>query len=176
MEFAETKIKGVFVVRQKKIEDARGFFARAWCRDEFTAAGLNPTILQLNTAFSTRAGTVRGMHFQAAPHAEAKFIRCTRGAIFDVAVDLRADSPTRGQWVGEELSAENGVMLYIPEGCAHGYQTLRDETEMYYTTSAPYAPKAAGGYRYNEAAFGISWPLPVSIISDADKNWPDYAP
>lgn len=176
MEFVETKLKGVFLVRQKKIADARGFFARAWCRDEFAAAGLSPTIIQINTAFSTRAGTVRGMHFQADPHAEAKFIRCTRGAIFDVAVDLRAGSPTRGQWVGAELSADNGEMLYIPEGFAHGYQTLSDDTEMYYTTSAVYAPKSAGGYRYNDAAFGITWPLPVSVISDADAKWPDYAP
>ena len=176
MDFTETKLKGAFVVRQKRIEDARGFFARAWCADEFAAHGLNPSIIQLNTAFNRRAGAVRGLHFQSEPHAEAKFVRCTRGAIFDVAVDLRPDSPTRGQWVGEELTADNGAMLYIPEGFAHGYQTLSDETEMYYTTTAVFAPAAAGGYRHNDPAFAIAWPLPVSIISDADAKWPDYQP
>jgi dTDP-4-dehydrorhamnose 3,5-epimerase len=137
---------------------------------------LNPTVVQINTAFNLRAGTVRGLHFQAAPYAEAKFIRCTRGAIFDVIVDLRPDSPTRGQWLGEELTADNGAMLYVPEGFAHGYQTLRDDTEMYYTTSALFAPKSAGGVRHDDPAFAIAWPLPVSVISEADRNWPAFAP
>jgi dTDP-4-dehydrorhamnose 3,5-epimerase len=116
------------------------------------------------------------MHYQEAPHAEAKFVRCTRGAIFDVLIDLRPDSPTRGQWVGAELTADSGLMLYAPEGFAHGYQTLNDDTEMYYMTTAPYAGSAARGVRYNDPAFAIPWPLPVSVISDADQKWPDYRP
>jgi len=175
MEFAETEIKGCFVVRPKRIADARGHFARAFCRDEFAQHGLNPDMLQLNTGFSHKAGTVRGLHYQAAPHAEAKFARCTRGAIFDVVVDLRDGSPTRGRWFGIELTADDGTMVYVPEGCAHGYQALVDGAEMYYNTSARYAPTAAGGVRFDDPAFGIAWPAPVTIVSDQDRNWPDFA-
>jgi len=175
MEFAETEIKGCFVVRPKRIADARGHFARAFCRDEFAQHGLNPDMLQLNTGFSHKAGTVRGLHYQAAPHAEAKFARCTRGAIFDVVVDLRDGSPTRGRWFGIELTADDGTMVYVPEGCAHGYQALVDGAEMYYLTSARYAPTAAGGVRFDDPAFGIAWPVPVTIVSDQDRNWPDFA-
>lgn len=174
MEFEATKLAGAFLVRQKKIVDARGFFARAWCTEEFRQHGLDPRIVQINTGMSHTAGTLRGMHFQEAPHAEAKFIRCTRGAIFDVLVDLRPGSPTRGQWVGYELTAENGHMLYAPEGFAHGYQTLVADTEMYYTTTAMYAGGAARGVRFDDPAFGIVWPLPVAVISDADRAWPDF--
>jgi dTDP-4-dehydrorhamnose 3,5-epimerase len=176
MEFTESPLKGAYVVTPRRIEDARGYFARAWCCDEFAAHGLNAAMLQLNVGFSHAKGTVRGMHFQTAPHAEAKFVRCTRGSIYDVIVDLRADSPTRGQWFGVELTADAGTMLYAPEGFAHGYQTLADETEMYYFTTARYAPAAARGVRYDDPALGIAWPLPVTVISDQDRNWPDLQP
>ena len=174
MEFTETTLKGAYVVRLRKIEDDRGYFARAWCCDEFLQQGLNPAIVQLNVGFSHRRGTVRGMHYQLAPHAEAKFIRCTRGAIYDVIIDLRERSPTFGRWYGLELAPDNGLMLYAPEGFAHGYQTLQDDTEMYYLTSAHYAPAAARGVRYDDPTFGVTWPLPVSLISMADRQWPDF--
>ena len=172
MEFIETALKGAFVIRQKKIEDHRGYFARAWCREEFIQHGLNPNMVQLNTAFNFQRGTVRGMHYQEKPHEEAKLIRCTRGAIYDVIIDLRPDSPTCGQWHGEELTSSNSTMLYAPEGFAHGYQTLLDDTEMCYMTSALYAPEAARGVRYDAVAFGIRWPLPVTAISEQDRKWP----
>jgi dTDP-4-dehydrorhamnose 3,5-epimerase len=175
MEFIETPLAGCLVVRQKKISDARGFFARAWCVDEFTQHGLNASMVQLNTGYSHRAGTVRGLHFQAVPHAEAKLVRCTRGAIYDVAVDLRPASPTRGQWFGVELNADDGAMLYVPEGLAHGYQTMVDGTEMYYMTTARYAPASASGVRYDDATLAIRWPLPASVVSDQDRNWPGFA-
>jgi len=174
MEFTETKLKGAFLVRLKKIVDERGFFARGWCREEFAQHGLNPGMIQLNVGFSHKKGTLRGMHYQEAPHAEAKFIRCTRGAIYDVLVDLRADSPTRLQWVGVELTQDNATMLYAPEGTAHGYQTLTDDAEFCYMTSAAYVAGAAKGVRYNDPAFNIQWPLPVSVISEPDQKWPDY--
>jgi dTDP-4-dehydrorhamnose 3,5-epimerase len=174
MEFTNTPLSGVYVVRMKKIEDRRGFFARGWCRDELARHGLNPNMVQLNVGFSHTKGTLRGMHYQEAPHAEAKFVRCTHGAIFDVAVDLRPDSATRGQWFGVELTADNVTMLYVPEGFAHGYQTLADDAEMYYLTSAVYSATASKGVRYDDPAFGIAWPLPVSVISEPDRQWPDF--
>lgn len=174
MEFIETKLKGAFIVRLKKIEDHRGYFARGWCQGEFAKHGLNPDMLQLNTACSLKKGTLRGMHYQEAPHAEAKFIRCTRGVIYDVIIDLRPESPTCGQWFGAELSPDNGTMLYAPTGFAHGYQTLTDNADMYYMTTARYAAGAAKGVRYNDPAFGIQWPLEVSVISEPDQHWPNY--
>ena len=174
MEFTETPLRGAYVIRPQRIEDHRGFFARAFCQHELTAHGLMPHMRQLNVGFSHTAGTVRGLHYQEAPHAEAKLMRCTRGAIFDVIVDLRPESPTRGRWFGTELTEDNGLLLYAPEGFAHGYQALRANTEMYYMTSAFYAPQAAGGVRYNDPAFAISWPLPITVISDADRSWPDF--
>ena len=174
MEFTETKLKGAFLVRLKKIEDNRGFFARGWCQEEFKAYGLNPNMLQLNVGFSPKKGTLRGMHYQEAPHAEAKFVRCTRGAIYDVIIDLRRDSPTHGQWFGAELTADSGTMLYAPEGFAHGYQTLTDDADMYYMTTAMFARDSAKGVCYNDPAFGIQWPLPISVISDPDQKWPEY--
>jgi dTDP-4-dehydrorhamnose 3,5-epimerase len=176
MEFIETNLRGAFGVRVKRIEDDRGYFGRAWCSEEFRQHGLIPEMVQLNVGFSRRRGTVRGMHYQLAPQAEAKFIRCTRGAIFDVIIDLRAGSPTEEHWYGAELNPENGLMLYAPEGFAHGYQTLRDDTEMSYLTSKPYAPSAARGVRYDDPVFGITWPLPVSVVSEADKKWPLNVP
>ena len=174
MKFTETELKGAYVVGVKKIEDDRGFFARGWCRQEFAAAGLNPNLVQINVAMSLKKGTLRGMHLQEAPYDEAKLIRCTRGAICDVIIDLRPGSPTHARWVATNLSADNYQMLYAPEGFAHGYQTLTDNAEMSYMTSAFYAPSAARGVRYDDPAFGIRWPLPVSVISDADRQWADY--
>ncbi len=176
MDFVETKLAGCFLVQVKKIVDHRGYFARGFCRDEFANNHLNPNVTQLNIGFSTQRGTLRGMHYQEVPHAEAKLVRCTRGSIFDVVIDLRSESPTVGQWFGVELTAESGLMLYAPERFAHGYQTLADETEVYYLTSFPYAPAAARGVRYDDPAFAIKWPLPATVISDADRNWPDFRP
>ena len=174
MEFLPIDLSGACVVRLKKIADERGYFGRGWCSQEFLQHGLNPHMVQLNVGFSHRRGTVRGLHFQNAPHAEAKFIRCTRGAIYDVIIDLRPESATLGRWHGVELTPDNGLMLYAPEGFAHGYQTLQDDTEMYYLTSIPYAPASACGVRYDDPAFGIRWPLPVSVVSAADQGWPDF--
>lgn len=176
MDFVETPLRGAYLVRARQIADDRGFFARGWCRGEFADHGLNPDMTQLNLGFSLRRGTLRGLHYQEAPNAEAKFVRCTRGAIYDVIVDLRRDSRTRGEWFGAELTADNRAMLYAPEGFAHGYLTLVDETEMYYLTSASYVATAARGVRYDDPAFGITWPMPVEVISEADRNWPDYHP
>ena len=175
MDFTETPLQGAYLIRPRLMTDHRGFFARAWCQQEFSDAGLMPNMVQLNVGFSPHAGTIRGLHYQNAPYAEAKLMRCTRGGIFDVIVDTRPESPTRGQWFGTELTASNGLMLYAPEGCAHGYQTLADDTEMYYMTSAFYAPGSANGFRYNDPVFRIRWPLPVVAISDADTSWPDFS-
>jgi dTDP-4-dehydrorhamnose 3,5-epimerase len=174
MRFTETNLPGAFLVDLNRIEDERGFFARGWCMDEFARHGLVAAMTQLNVGYSHKRGSLRGLHYQEHPHQEAKFVRCTRGAIFDVILDLRPDSPTHGQWLGAELTADNRRMLYAPPGCAHGYQTLTEDAEIYYLTSASYAPSAARGVRYNDPAFGIGWPLPVSAISDADASWPDY--
>jgi len=171
MNFTETKIPGAFLVEMKQIRDERGFFARGFCQDEFRQHGLNPSMVQLNVTTSYKKGTLRGLHFQEAPHAEAKFVRCTRGALYDVVVDLRPESPTHRQWFGAELSAGNPLMLYLPEGCAHGCVTLVDDTEMYYLTTAAYAPAVARGARYDDPAFGIEWPVPVTVVSPADASW-----
>ncbi|HEX6398367.1 MAG TPA: dTDP-4-dehydrorhamnose 3,5-epimerase [Steroidobacteraceae bacterium] len=174
MQFTATPLPGVFVIDLKKIVDDRGYFARSWCRDTLAAQGLNPNQTQLNVGYSHRKGTLRGMHFQKAPHAEVKVVRCTRGAVFDVAVDLREGSATRGQWFGIELSADNGKQLYIPEGFAHGYQTLADASEIEYSTTHVYAAASASGVRHDDPAFGIRWPLPVSVISEPDKKWAPF--
>lgn len=174
MRFFETTLAGAFLIHPERREDDRGYFYRGWCRAEYAAHGLNPSVDQMNVARSLRAGTVRGMHFQETPHQEAKSVRCNRGSIFDVIVDLRPDSPTHRKWFGTELSAEDGVMLYVPEGFAHGYQTLEDDVEICYLTSYAYVPAASKGVRFDDPAFAIAWPLPVSSISDADRRWPDY--
>jgi dTDP-4-dehydrorhamnose 3,5-epimerase len=176
MEFIETELEGAFLIVLSRIEDNRGFFARGWCQDEFSKHGLIGGMVQLNVGFSHKKGTLRGLHYQLPPHQEAKLARCTRGAIFDVVVDLRPGSSTYKRWFGAELTAANGRMLYVPEGCAHGYQTMADDTEMYYLTSAAYAASSATGVRYNDSAFGIAWPLEVEVISGADAAWPDYVP
>ena len=159
------------MVDLEPFEDERGFFARAWSPDEFEARGLNPALAQVNVGFNARRGTLRGLHFQHAPHQEAKLIRCTRGAIYDVAVDLRPGSPTLHRWVSVELTMDNHRMLYIPEGCAHGYVTLTDDAEIAYQTSKAYAPDAAAGARYDDPAFGIEWPIAVEVISEQDRTW-----
>lgn len=175
MNFTETTLEGAFIVDLKRIEDERGFFARGWCREEFTAHGLNPGMVQLNVGFSRKEGTLRGMHYQTAPAEEAKLARCTRGAIYDVIIDLRRGSPTHRRWIGVELTADNRRMLYAPEGFAHGYQALTDDAEMYYQTTHLYAPASATGVRFDDPAFGITWPRPVSVISTQDRGWPDYS-
>lgn len=172
MRFEETRIPGVHLVHLEPRADERGHFARVWCVREIREAGLDPRVVQINTGFSRRMGTVRGMHFQRSPHEEIKVVRCTRGRIFDVALDLRPDSRTYGEWFGVELSPDNGRMLWVPEGCAHGYQTLDDGSELLYTTSEFYAPENAFGVRHDDPAFGIEWPLEVAVISEADRSWP----
>jgi dTDP-4-dehydrorhamnose 3,5-epimerase len=174
MIFTETKLKGAYVIDLERVADERGFFARSWCVREFAAHGLNHAVVQVNFGHSARKGTLRGMHFQVAPYAEAKVVHCSRGALYDVIIDLREGSPTKGQWVGMELTADNRRMFYVPEGFAHGYQTLEDNTDLVYQTSQFYAKDAARGVRYNDPTFGIAWPLSVSVISTGDKGWPDY--
>jgi dTDP-4-dehydrorhamnose 3,5-epimerase len=172
MRFLKTEIQGVWLIEPDFHKDERGHFFRAWCLREFEEHGIQFHPVQANMGFSLRKGTVRGMHFQVEPAPEAKLIRCTRGAMFDVALDVRTDSSTYGKWVGVELTAENGKMLYIPEGCAHGYETLQDRTEMHYMTSQFYSPAAARGARFDDPAFGIEWPLVPLVISAQDRNWP----
>ncbi len=174
MIFTETRLKGAYLVEIEPRVDSRGFFGRGWCKKEFDAQGLNPDLVQANIGFSVRRGTLRGMHYQLPPCQEAKLVRCTMGAVFDVIIDLRRDSPTYTQWLGIELTAQNRLMLYVPEGCAHGYQTLVDDTEVFYQTSRSYAPELARGVRYDDPAFGVLWPTAVQAISDADRGWPPY--
>jgi len=172
MIFRETELRGVFIIEPEIIEDERGFFACSWTLDEFEKHGLNPRLVQCNISFNKLRGTLRGMHFQNKPHEEAKLVRCTRGAIYDVAIDLRSDSPTRNRWVAVELSGENHRMLHIPEGFAHGYQTLTDSAEVFYQMSEYYHPESAGGVRWDDPAFGIQWPLEVTVIAKRDANYP----
>jgi dTDP-4-dehydrorhamnose 3,5-epimerase len=172
MRFTETDICGAKVIDPSPHEDNRGRFMRAWCVREFADNGIDFRPVQANMGFSLWKGTIRGMHFQQAPALEAKLVRCTRGSIFDVAVDLRPESRSYGKWYGTELSAENGRMLYIPEYCAHGYQTLEDETEMHYMASEFYTPSAVRGLRYDDPAFNIQWPLTATVVSEQDRNWP----
>jgi dTDP-4-dehydrorhamnose 3,5-epimerase len=174
VKFAETAIRGAWIIEPEPKIDHRGFFARVFCVDEFQAHGLESDMVQANTALSHRKGTVRGLHFQRGSSAEAKLVRCSRGAVHDVVLDLRSESPTFKRWVAVELSADNRTMLYIPRGCAHGYQTLTDDAELWYAATERFAPTAASGVRFDDPAFGITWPLPVSSISDADAGWPDF--
>jgi dTDP-4-dehydrorhamnose 3,5-epimerase len=176
MRFELAEVIGAFLIEPERITDERGFFARIWCRDEFAAHGLNPALAQANVSFNHRKGTLRGMHYQAAPHQEAKLVRCTRGAIWDVVLDLRPGSPTYRAWTGAELSDANRAMLYVPEGCAHGFLTLTDAAEVAYQMSVSYAPDAARGVRYDDPAFGIEWPGAVMVISQRDASYPDVDP
>jgi dTDP-4-dehydrorhamnose 3,5-epimerase len=177
MIFKETKLQGAFVVKIEKRQDNRGFFARAWCKKEFEAHDLNAHLVQANIAFSRKKGTLRGMHYQVSPCEEAKLVRCIKGGIFDVAIDLRPNSPTYKEWVGVELTEDNHTMFYIPENFAHGYQTLTDNTEAFYQVSQFYSPEAEQGVRWDDPAFGITWPEKDNlVISEKDKHWPDYLP
>ena len=175
MIFTETALEGVFVVTPEPREDHRGFFARTWCQREFAAHGLEQRLVQCSVSFNRRRGTLRGMHYQAEPHAEAKLIRCTRGAIWDVALDLRPGSPSFRQHVAQELTGAHRVALYIPEGVAHGFQTLVDDTEVLYQMSEFYAPEAQRGVRFDDPAFAIPWPLPEPILLARDRTYPDFA-
>lgn len=174
MRFEQTPLSGVHLIDVDRQHDARGYFVRTFDRDILRQAGLVHEFPQWSASFNQQRGTVRGLHFQRPPHAETKLVRVIRGAIFDVVVDIRPDSPSRGRWISVELSAQNGRQIYIPEGFAHGFQTLLDETEIEYAISTPYAPGFGGGYRHDDPAFAISWPLPVSAISDKDAAWPDF--
>jgi len=177
MIFLETKLKGALIIEPERLEDQRGFFARVWCQKEFEAYGLNPTVAQINISFNKNRGTIRGLHYQTAPNEEEKLIRCTKGAIYDVIIDLRPDSTTYMDWIGVELTADNRKMLYVPEAFAHGYQSLTDDTEIFYPVSQFYSPEYAQGVRWNDPIFGIMWPEAGNlVISEQDKNWPDYSP
>ena len=175
MRFEETKLEGAFVIDLEHREDSRGFFARTWCANELADHGLNTRLVQANMSWNPRQGTLRGMHFQNPPHAEAKVVRCTRGAIHDVILDLRPDSPTYKEWIGVDLTAENGRALYVPEGFAHGFQTLVPDCEVHYLVTEFYTPESEGGVRWNDPAFGIDWPDPGNaFLSDKDAAWPDF--
>ena len=174
MIFTETKFKGANIIELQKLEDERGFFARSFCRYEFENHGLNPNVIQCNVSFNAKRGTMRGMHYQVKPFEEAKLVRCTMGSIYDVIIDLRSDSPSFKDFIGLELSAHNRSALYIPEGFAHGFLTLEDNTEVFYQMSEFYNPDASRGFRYNDPMFGISWPQEVQVISDRDRTYPDF--
>ena len=175
MIFTETSLKGAFVIGLDRKEDIRGYFARTFCVEEFQAHGLNPSVAQCNVSFNKRKGTLRGMHWQAPPSAEAKLVRVVRGAICDVIVDLRQESATYLQHIAVDLTAENGLALFIPEGFAHGFQTLADDTEVFYQMSEFFAPEHARGARWDDPAFGLWWPLPISIMNERDQSWPVFA-
>lgn len=172
MLFTPSRIPGAWVIDVSPIRDERGFFAMTWLPEEFRKHGIDPALAQCNVAFNYKRGTLRGMHFQKAPHAQAKIVRATRGALLDVIVDLRADSPAYRQWDAVELTADNLRMLYMPEGIAHGYLTLTDDVEAYYHASSPWAPAAESGVRWNDPAVGITWPFEPVVISEKDRNWP----
>ena len=175
MQFTPSRIPGAWVIDISPIHDQRGFFAMTWLPEEFRKRGIEPVLAQCNLAFNHKRGTLRGMHFQTAPHAQAKLVRVTRGALLDVIVDLRDDSPTFRQWEAVELTADNRRMLYMPAGIAHGYLTLIDGTEAYYHASSPWVPAAESGVRWNDPAFAIAWPMAPVVISDKDSAWPDFA-
>jgi dTDP-4-dehydrorhamnose 3,5-epimerase len=178
MIFTPTPLADAFLLELEVAEDERGWFARTFSREALAAAGIDFEVVQANTSFNARAGTLRGMHYQAEPHGEGKLMRCTRGAIYDVLVDLRDGSPTRGRWYAAELTPDNGRMLYAAAGLAHGFQTLADATEVSYLMSAPYVPEAARGVRWDDAAFGIEWPAAPGerVISQRDRSFPDWTP
>ena len=176
MKFAAAGLAGAFIIDIERLPDERGFFARTFCRDEFAAQGLRTEFVQCNTSFNQRRGTLRGMHFQSEPHAEAKLVRCTRGAIHDVIVDLRPESPTYCRWVAVELTADNERMLYVPEGVAHGFQTLADASEVFYQMATMFRPESAAGVRWNDPAFDIRWPLADPIVSARDAGYSDFVP
>jgi dTDP-4-dehydrorhamnose 3,5-epimerase len=174
MIFTETKLRGAFIIEPDRQEDERGFFARTFCQEEFKAHGLNHKWVQCNISFNKKKGTLRGMHYQVAPYEEVKLVRCTMGIIYDVIMDLRPDSPTFREWVAAELTAENRRMLYVPEGFAHGFQTLVDKTEVFYQMSEVYNRASVRGIRWNDPAFKIDWPISITIISGQDNRYSDF--
>jgi dTDP-4-dehydrorhamnose 3,5-epimerase len=176
VKFEPASLAGVFLVRLEEMADERGFFARSWCRREFEEHGLDPDVVQCSVSFNHRKGTLRGMHYQAAPHEEAKLVRCTSGSVYDVIIDLRPSSPTYTRHFGVLLSSLERQALYIPKGFAHGFLTLEDGAEIFYQMSAFYEPRSARGVRWNDPAFGIRWPAEVRVISDRDRAWPDFVP
>jgi dTDP-4-dehydrorhamnose 3,5-epimerase len=174
MIFVDMVLSGVFEIQIEPKADERGFFARTWCHNEFTEKGLDPHFVQCSLSYNTKKGTLRGMHFQVAPHAEMKLVRCSKGAIYDVVLDLRRDSKTYCRWIGATLTADKRNALYIPKGCAHGFLTLADDTEVFYQMSDFFHADSARGVRWNDPAFGIIWPGKVEMISDRDANYPDF--
>ena len=176
MIFTESDLPGAFFIEPERREDPRGFFARSFCTGEFTTHGLNPACMQCNISYNARRGTMRGMHYQKPPHLEAKLVRCTRGAIYDVIIDLRPGSKTFGQHIGFQLDQENRSMLYVPEGFGHGFQTLTDHAEVFYQMSTSFVPGSGAGLRYNDPTLAIAWPAPVTEISERDLAFPDFDP
>jgi dTDP-4-dehydrorhamnose 3,5-epimerase len=177
MVFNETKLGGAFVIELERFEDERGFFAHSWSAKQFAERGLVSRLAECSISFNRKRGTLRGMHYQATPHGQAKVVRCTMGALYDVIIDLRTDSPTFRQWVGVELTAQNRRMLYIPKDFAHGFQTLEDETEVFYQMSDIYVPESSRGVRWNDPAFGIAWPEPTEIVlNDRDRTYLNFCP
>jgi dTDP-4-dehydrorhamnose 3,5-epimerase len=174
MLFTETKLRGAYIIELEKLEDERGFFARSWCQREFEVRGLKSKLVQCNISFNSKKGTLRGMHYQVKPFEEAKLIRCTRGTIYDLIVDIRPDSPTFKEYFGLLLTADNRRLLYVPEGFAHGFLTLEDNTEVFYQMSEFYAPECARGFRWDDPSFKIQWPDNVLVISDRDQNYPEF--
>ena len=174
MTFHETRLPGVFEIHIEPKADDRGFFARTWCQAEFETQGLHPGLVQCSVFFNTRRGTLRGMHYQAQPHAEAKLVRCTRGAVYDVVIDLRPGSTTYKGWIAVVLSSDKRNMVYVPHGCAHGFLTMVNESEVFYQMSEFYCAEAARGVRWNDPAFQISWPGTVEVISERDRSYPDF--
>lgn len=174
MNFKEVRLKDAFVVELERREDERGFFARSWDQKEFESHGLNPRLVQCDVSFNSKRGTLRGMHFQEKPYEEAKLVRCTMGAVYDVIIDLRPDSATFKEWTGFDLTADNHQMVYIPEGFAHGFLTLEDRSELFYQMSEVYVPEKARGVRWNDPAFGIRWPAAVEVVSERDNNYPNF--
>jgi dTDP-4-dehydrorhamnose 3,5-epimerase len=174
MIFTETQIKDVYLIEPEFHPDERGFFARSFCKDEFRNHGLETDIVQCNISYNRKKGTLRGMHYQAPPFEEAKIVSCIKGSIYDVVVDLRKDSPTYRQWHAEELSADSCQMLYVPKGCAHGFQTLEDDCVVYYQMGEYYHPECARGLRWNDPVIGIFWPVPMGIISEKDQRYADF--
>jgi dTDP-4-dehydrorhamnose 3,5-epimerase len=175
MLFTQTSLKDAYIIEPERLEDDRGFFARTWCQQEFAERGLDAQLVQCNISFNHQQGTLRGMHLQLPPCAETKLVRCTKGALYDVIVDLRADSPTFLNWTAIELTAENCKALYVPKGFAHGFQTLADNTEVFYQMSGFYQPGFARGFRWNDPTFKIDWPETVNVISDRDRGYDDYS-
>ncbi|MGF1585664.1 MAG: dTDP-4-dehydrorhamnose 3,5-epimerase [Bacteroidales bacterium] len=174
MKFTELPLKGAYLLEVNKISDDRGFFGRAWCREEMKEHGLKEDIKQINTSLSLKKGTLRGMHYQVDPYQETKFIRCTRGSIYDVIIDLRPESPTFLKWAANELTADNYRMVYVPENFAHGFISLEDQSEVYYPVTEFYTPGAERGLRWDDPVFNIKWPIPVEIISEKDASQPDF--